>query len=204
MESQKRTPYNPPSYLMWRFYKSGNHELIPVENCARGKQPLWAWWGERRYLPVQALQRSPEVAQNVKSGDAALNGRAQLKSSGSIWGAPIPVLTIRKYFPIVDKRGAFSRPVRSNCAQPMPAMAHWMGHSFPFESRGQQRGQITYFPPYLLMIWSTTGGWDRRVRQNSPAIFSDPPYQIGMEIGDLPYLKGPWFCDPPPITDGPL
>ncbi len=28
------------------------------------------------------------------------------------------------------------------------------------------------------------------------------PYGIGMEIRDLPYLKGPWFRDPPPITAG--
>ncbi len=40
-------------------------------------------------------------------------------------------------------------------------------------------------------------GGGRHVRQNSPAIFGDPPYKISMEIGDPPYLKGPWFCDPP-------
>ena len=32
---------------------------------------------------------------------------------------------------------------------------------------------------------------DRHVRQNSPAIFGDLPYRIGMEIGDPPYLKWP-------------
>ena len=34
-----------------------------------------------------------------------------------------------------------------------------------------------------------TGG--RHVRQNSPPIFGDPPYRIGMETSDPPYLKGP-------------
>ena len=48
------------------------------------------------------------------------------------------------------------------------------------------------------------GRGDRHVRQNFPAIFSDPPYQFGMEIGDPPYLKGSGFRDPPPITAGAL
>ena len=31
------------------------------------------------------------------------------------------------------------------------------------------------------------GRGDRHVRQNSPAIFGDPPHLIGMEIGDPPH-----------------
>ncbi len=38
----------------------------------------------------------------------------------------------------------------------------------------------------LRDISLTTGGGDRHVRQNSPAVFCDPPYHIGMEIGDPP------------------
>ncbi len=41
------------------------------------------------------------------------------------------------------------------------------------------------------------GRGDRHVRQNSPAIFGDPPYHIGTEIGDAPYSKSSGFCDPP-------
>ncbi len=43
----------------------------------------------------------------------------------------------------------------------------------------------------LRDISLTTGGGDRHVRQNSPEIFCDPPYQIGMEIGDPPHLNAP-------------
>ena len=35
------------------------------------------------------------------------------------------------------------------------------------------------------------------VRQNSPAIFGDPPYHIGMENSDPPYSKGSGFRDHP-------
>ena len=45
-----------------------------------------------------------------KSYKSCHNGRARLKSPGSIWGAPILVLTDRKYLPIVHKRWEFGRP----------------------------------------------------------------------------------------------
>ncbi len=48
-----------------------------------------------------------------------LTGRARLRSPGSIWGAPIPVLTNRKYLPIVDKMCALDRLGRSNHARPL-------------------------------------------------------------------------------------
>ena len=48
-----------------------------------------------------------------------LSGRARLKLPQSIWGAPIPVLTNRKYLPIVDKKGALDRLGRSNRARPV-------------------------------------------------------------------------------------
>ena len=48
----------------------------------------------------------------------ALIGRARLDRPGSIWGAPIPVLSNRKYLPIVDKKGALDRLGRSNRARP--------------------------------------------------------------------------------------
>ena len=53
------------------------------------------------------------------SNGIALNGCARLKSLGSIWGAPILVLTNRKYLPIVNKRGALDRLGRSNRARPV-------------------------------------------------------------------------------------
>ncbi len=46
-------------------------------------------------------------------------GHARLKSPGSIWGAPIPVLTNRKYLPIMDKKCALDRLGRSNRPQPI-------------------------------------------------------------------------------------
>ncbi len=49
----------------------------------------------------------------------ALSGRARLKSPGSIWVAPIPVLTNRKYLPIVDKKCGLDRLGPSNRAQPV-------------------------------------------------------------------------------------
>ncbi len=46
------------------------------------------------------------------------NGRAWLKWPGSICGALIPVLTNKKYLPIVDKKCALDRLGRSNRARP--------------------------------------------------------------------------------------
>ncbi len=44
---------------------------------------------------------------------------------------------------------------------------------------------------------SLTMGGGRHVRQNSSAIFGDPPYRIGTEISDPPYLMGLDFVIPP-------
>ena len=51
------------------------------------------------------------------------NGQARLKSPGSI-----PVLTNRKYLPIVDKKCTLDRLGRSNRARPIVTHAHCMMH----------------------------------------------------------------------------
>ncbi len=38
---------------------------------------------------------------------------------------------------------------------------------------------------FIRDISLTTGGGDRHVRQNSPVIFGDPPYRIGMETDGI-------------------
>ncbi len=62
------------------------------------------------------------------------NGRARLKSPGSVWGAQIPVLTNRKYLPVMDKRGTFSRPRRCNRARPMHEWPCTIGSPQPIQS----------------------------------------------------------------------
>ncbi len=67
---------------------------------------LWEGWSNVIPPPHRTgtEMRDPPYLKGSGFHDPPPIGRARLKLPGSIWGAPIPVLSNTKYLPIVDKR----------------------------------------------------------------------------------------------------
>ncbi len=67
-------------------------------------------------------------------------GRVRLKSPGLIWGAPIPVLTNRKYLPIVDKKCALDRSTGAiqSCTDGHCSKLHYRCPKFDICPRSRQ------------------------------------------------------------------